>query len=72
MGLKNSFPKDAKYIGVAGRKSDRQTSGLFKGTTEYREVARYRRFMPEYIFVDRLIAIVRGMLPRLKYSANER
>ena len=58
MGLKNSFPRDHRYI-FEGRSQEviDQLQGLFKGTTEYREVARYKEgyFMPEYIFVDQLI-----------------
>ena len=58
MGLKNSFPKDYRLI-FDGRSQARVETfqAVFKGTSEYKEVARFGEgyFMPDYVIVDNLI-----------------
>jgi hypothetical protein len=58
MGLKNSYPTDLRYI-FDGESSDVVDAfqSLFKGTSEYQEVARFKEgyFMPEYVLVNRLV-----------------
>jgi hypothetical protein len=58
MGLRNSYPRD--YRSIFNAESQVRIEGLqavFKGTSEYREVARFKEgyFMPEYVLVDKLI-----------------
>ncbi|MCI0561172.1 MAG: phospholipid carrier-dependent glycosyltransferase [Nitrososphaera sp.] len=58
MGLRNSFPKD--YRRIFGSRSQDEVGALqslFKGTSEYVEVKRFKEgyFMPEFILVDYLI-----------------
>ncbi len=58
MSWRNSFPRDYRYIFEArSQKYVDETQALFKGETEYREVARFQEgyFMPEFVWVDRLI-----------------
>jgi hypothetical protein len=58
IGLKNSYPGDYRYVFdcLSQERLDAMQS-LFKGTSEYEEVARFREgyFMPEYLLVNRLI-----------------
>jgi hypothetical protein len=58
MSLRNSYPTDHKKI-FASRSSGRikQLQSIFRGTSEYREAARFVEgyFMPEYRFADALI-----------------
>jgi hypothetical protein len=58
MGLKNSYPTEAKFI-FDGQSNERVKTlqAVFRGESEYREVARFREgyVMPEYILVDHLI-----------------
>ncbi len=58
MGWKNSMPAD--YRQTFGRRPKNEVDalqGLFKGKTEYREVARFpdRHWMPEFTLVERLL-----------------
>ncbi len=58
LGLRNSYPRDYRRIfdAVSQERID-ALQALFKGETEYREVARFAEgyFMPEYAIVDKLI-----------------
>jgi 4-amino-4-deoxy-L-arabinose transferase-like glycosyltransferase len=58
MGFKNSFPRDYRYIFEADSQDavDREQA-LFKQNTEYRQVISISEgyFMPEYVWIDRLI-----------------
>jgi hypothetical protein len=58
MGWKNSYPRDIRYIFDAiSQEHVDAFQALFKGETEYQEVARFgeRYFMPEYTFTDRVL-----------------
>lgn len=58
MGWKNSYPRDIRYIFDAMSQERVDTfQALFKGQTEYREVARFDEgyFMPEYVIADALL-----------------
>ena len=58
MGLRNSFPGDYRRIFASRSQSNVDLlQALFRGTSEYREVARFGEgyFMPEYRFADWLI-----------------
>jgi hypothetical protein len=58
MGLRDSYPKDYRTVFDGGSQARlEELQAVFKGTTEYREVARFSEgyFMPEYVVVDRLI-----------------
>jgi hypothetical protein len=58
IGFKNSYPKDYRNIFDSESQARIESlQALFKGTTEYQEVARFREgyFMPEYIMSDHLI-----------------
>ncbi len=58
MGFRDSYPRDAgRIFDAMSQERVDQLQALFKGDTEYREVARFREgyFMPEYVLVDRLI-----------------
>jgi len=58
MGLKNSYPRDYRRIFDAiSQESVDYVQALFKGESEYREVARFDEgyLMPEYVLVNRLI-----------------
>jgi hypothetical protein len=58
MGLKNSFPKDYRYIfDSTSQERVNALQGLFKGSTEYIEVASFPEgyIMPEYNLVNNLI-----------------
>jgi hypothetical protein len=58
MSLRNSYPSDYKRI-FASRSAGRikELQSLFRGTSEYKEVARFSEgyLMPEYRMADRLI-----------------
>jgi len=58
MGLKNSYPTDYRFI-FDGRSQERVNAiqSLFKGTSEYEEVARFSEgyFMSEYLLVNNLL-----------------
>ena len=58
MGWKNSYPRDIRYIfdAMSQERVDAYQV-LFKGQTEYREVARFGEgyFMPEYLLADALL-----------------
>lgn len=57
-GLKNSFPRDYRKIfdGISQENVD-WIQSLFKGSSVYQEVARFKEgyFMPEFLLVDRLL-----------------
>jgi hypothetical protein len=58
MGLKNSYPKDYRFVfDCPSQESLNINQSLFKGTSEYKEVARFKEgyFMPEYLLVNKLI-----------------
>jgi MFS family permease len=58
MGLRDSYPNDYRQVFDAeSQKQIEDLQAVFKGTSEYREVARFPEgyFMPEYTIVDRLI-----------------
>jgi len=58
MGWRDSYPRDYRKIFMAQSQAQiDQLQSLFRGTSEYRERARFREgyFMPEYTVVDRLI-----------------
>lgn len=58
MGWKNSFPEDYKFIFASRSQAWVEArQSLFRGTSEYKEVARFSEgyFMPEYVLTDRLI-----------------
>jgi hypothetical protein len=58
VGLKNTFPRDYRRV-FASRSQSRLDAiqALFKGTSEYKEVARFSEgyFMPEFILAERWI-----------------
>jgi hypothetical protein len=58
IGWRDSYPRD--YRTIFDSESQTRVDGIqavFKGVTEYREVARFREgyFMPEYVIADRLL-----------------
>jgi len=58
MGWRDSYPRDYRKIFMAQSQAQvDQLQSLFRGTSEYRERARFREgyFMPEYTVADRLI-----------------
>lgn len=58
MGWKNSFPEDYRFIFASRSQAWVEArQSLFRGTSEYKEVARFSEgyFMPEYVLTDRLI-----------------
>lgn len=58
LGLKNSYPRDYRDIFDSDTQENVDaTQALFKGTSDYQEVARFKvgYFMPEYVFVDNLL-----------------
>ncbi len=58
MGLRNSYPKDYRFIfDCESQETVQAFHSLFKGESEYKEVARFKEgyFMPEYTVVDNLI-----------------
>lgn len=57
-GLKDSYPSDFRTaFGARSESRLRSVQALFKGETEYREVARFKEgyFMPDYWMIDGLI-----------------
>ena len=58
MGLKNSYPRDYRFVfDCLSQESLDTIQSLFKGTSEYEEVVRFSEgyFMPEYLLVNNLI-----------------
>jgi hypothetical protein len=58
MGWKNNMPADyRRTFGKRPKEEVEALQGLFKGTTEYREVARFSEhyWMPEFTLVERLL-----------------
>jgi len=58
MSWKNSYPNDYRYIFNSGSQARVDAfQSLFKGTSEYKEVARFSEgyYMPEYVLVNNLI-----------------
>jgi hypothetical protein len=58
MSWRNTFPRDYRYIFEArSQKYVDDFQSVFKGESEYRQVARFQEgyFMPEFVWVDRLI-----------------
>lgn len=58
MGWKNSMPSNLDDVhGVTSQKELEAFQAVFRGTTEYREVARFQEgyFMPEFLIVDSLL-----------------
>lgn len=58
MSWKNSFPEDYRFIFASRSQAWVEArQSLFRGTSEYKEVARFSEgyFMPEYVLTDRLI-----------------
>lgn len=58
MGWRDSYPRDHRFIfGARIQARVDEWQSLFKGTSEYKEAARFREgyFMPEYVLSDRLI-----------------
>ncbi len=57
-GFKNSFPHDyQKIYDALSQENVDWIQSLFKGTSEYREVARFKDgyFMPEFVLVEQLL-----------------
>jgi len=58
MSWKNSFPEDYRFIFASRSQAWVEArQSLFRGTSEYKEVAHFSEgyFMPEYVLTDRLI-----------------
>lgn len=58
VGWRNSFPRAARNVFMMESQSRLELlQALFRGETEYREVARFREgyFMPEYVLTNRLL-----------------
>jgi hypothetical protein len=55
VGLRHSYPRDYHHVfDVLGQEEVDQVQAVFRGESEYREVARFREgyFMPEYLWAD--------------------
>jgi hypothetical protein len=58
VGLRDSYPPDYHHVfDVLSQNEVDETQAVFKGESEYREVARFREgyFMPEYRWSDRML-----------------